>query len=432
MGSLALRPFGLLPALAQTGSSDYRALVCVFLFGGNDSNNLIVPMDDVRYQQYLLARGQLGLQGSDLTAPVTAKTGQVPYAFHAGLEELAGLFSDGALAVAANVGSLVKPLTRADLQSASVALPDNLFWHYDQEQQWQSAVSTGSSTSGWAGRVADLASSQNSTKFPTFLSVAGSVSMGSGIETHQVALNAGSSLDLPGFDASTTSQIRRSALENLLTFNTGFTLAQAANGVLSDGIADAKLLGSALQNANLKAQFPATGLGAQLQQIAQVIKVRDSIGMRRQIFFCSMGGFDTHANELDTQAGLYPQLSQALNAFMNAMQELGTENNVTTFTESDFSRTLQPNSTLGTDHAWGGHHLVLGGAVKGNDIYGKFPSLVLGGPDDTDMSGRWIPSISIEQYGATLCSWFGIRPSDLAKVFPNLSSFSSAPLGFLG
>jgi uncharacterized protein (DUF1501 family) len=173
-------------------------------------------------------------------------------------------------------------------------------------------------------------------------------------------------------------------------------------------------------------------LGAQLQQVAQIIQVRDSLGMRRQIFFASFGGFDTHTGEINTHKQLYPQLSQALAAFNSAMAELGTENDVTTFTESDFSRTFQPTSGDGSDHAWGSHHLVMGGAVQGGEIYGEFPTFQLGGPDDADTRGRWIPTLAIDQYGATLCSWFGIDAADLPKVFPNFANFGSQKLSFLG
>jgi uncharacterized protein (DUF1501 family) len=433
VGSLALRPFGLLPALAQSGSPGYRALVCVFLYGGNDSNNMVVPMDDQNYKNYLALRGNLALQQTDLTPPMSAKTGGAPYSFHGSLPELASLFSNGELAVVANVGSLVQPTTRSQYLGQATPVPLNLFSHSDQQLQWQTSVPSGHSPTGWAGRAADIVSSQNSSNFPTFLSVAGNSLMGTGVSTQPVALNPGQSLDLQGFSGSTASQARLAALENLLTLSTGVKLAQSANGIISDSIADAKALDNALgKSGALKTTFPKTSLGAQLQQIAEIIQARDGLGMNRQIFFAALGGFDTHAGELNTHKLLYPQLSQALNAFNNAMQELSVEGDVTTFTESDFSRTFQPTSSDGSDHAWGSHHLVMGGAVKGGDIYGRFPSFQLGGPDDTDTRGRWIPTTAIDQYGATLSSWFGIADADLVKVFPNFANFNSQKLSFLG
>jgi uncharacterized protein (DUF1501 family) len=432
VASLALRPFGLLPALAQSGSSDYRALVCVFLFGGNDSNNMIIPADDTNWKAYTSIRASLALKQSDVTPTVYTKSGNAPYAFHGSLPELASMFSNGELAVVANVGSLVQPTTRSQYQ-AQQSLPLNLFSHSDQQLQWQTSVPSGHSSTGWAGRAADLVASQNSSNFPTFLSVAGNSIMGTGASTQPVALSPGQSLDLKGFNGTSASNARLNALENLLTLETGLQLVQASNTILSDSIADAKALDVALLKATpLKTTFPKSSLGAQLQQVAQIIQVRDSLGMNRQIFFTSLGGFDTHAGELETHKTLYPQLSQGLAAFSNALIELGVENSVTTFTESDFSRTFQPTTGDGSDHAWGSHHLVLGGAVRGGNIYGAFPQFVLGGPDDTDTRGRWIPSLAIDQYGATLCQWFGIQASDLPKVFPNVSNFRSATLGFLG
>ena len=227
--------------------------------------------------------------------------------------------------------------------------------------------------------------------------------------------------------SSAPSQARLNALTNLLTTDNGASLVQAAHRVMSMSMNDAKALANALGKATpLKTTFPGTSLGAQLNQAQSLL------GMNRQIFLCSVGGFDTHTGELGTLNGLYTQVSQALAAFYNATQELGMADKVTTFTESDFNRTFQPTSGDGSDHAWGGHHLVLGGAVKGGQIYGKFPTFQLGGPDDTDTRGRWIPTTSIDQYGATLCSWFGIPDNVLPTIFPNLVNFSNVNLGFLG
>jgi uncharacterized protein (DUF1501 family) len=433
VGSLALRPFGLLPALAQNGP-DYRALVCVFLIGGNDSNNTIVQMDDSNYQRYTSIRGDLALTGSNLTPAVTDAVTGAPYAFHAQLQELASLFSTKELAVVANVGSLVQPLTRAQYQSPQATLPSNLFSHSDQQFQWQSSIAQGNATTGWAGRVADYIAAQrmNSSSFPAFLSVAGNTLEGTGATTQQVSLNPGKSLALTGFNSTAPSLARHEALTNLLTADTGVTLAQSANGTLANSIADAAALGTALgKSAKLKTVFPKTSIGEQLQQIAEIIQVQSTLGMQRQIFFASLGGFDTHTNEINTHNLLYPQLSPALAAFYDALQELSMAQNVTTFTESDFSRTLQPTTGGGSDHAWGSHHLVLGGAVKGGTVYGKFPQLILSGPDDADTRGRWIPTTSIDQYGATLSSWFGVPDSVLATVFPNFQNFGSQKLAFV-
>jgi uncharacterized protein (DUF1501 family) len=433
VGTLALRPFGLLPALAQS-SANYRALVCVFLFGGNDSNNTVIPMDDASYQAYTSIRGSLALSASELT-PTVYSVSNAPFAFHGKLAEVASMFSSKELAVVANTGSLVQPLTRPQYQGSQAPVPLNLFSHSDQQLQWQTSIAQGNSPTGWAGRAADYLNAQkiNSSNFPAFLSVAGNALEGQGVSTQPVAIAPGQSLAIKGFSSSAVSQARMSALTSLLTADSGLSLVQAANNTMSNSIADAAALEAALAKTTpFKTQFPTTSLGSQLQQVAQIIQVQSYLGMSRQIFFCSLGGFDTHAGELETHNNLYPQLSQALAAFYAATQELGVAQNVTTFTESDFSRTFQPTTTDGSDHAWGSHHLVLGGAVQGGQIYGQFPTFELAGPNDTDTRGRWIPTTSIDQYGATLCSWFGIPDSALATVFPNFANFGSQKLGFLG
>jgi uncharacterized protein (DUF1501 family) len=433
VGTLALRPFGLLPAMAQS-SANYRALVCVFLFGGNDSNNTVIPMDDASYQAYTSIRGSLALPASELT-PTVYSVSNTPFAFHGKLAEVASLFSSKELAVVANTGSLVQPLTRTQYQAAQAPVPLNLFSHADQQLQWQTSIAQGNSPTGWAGRVADYLASQkiNSSNFPAFLSVAGNALEGQGAATQPVALAPGQSLTLKGFNNRASSEARLNALTTLLTSDNGLALAQAANNTVANSIADAAALEAALAKATpLKTQFPTSSLGSQLQQVAQIIQVQSYLGISRQIFFASLGGFDTHAGELETHNNLYPQLSQALAAFYAATEELGVADNVTTFTESDFSRTFQPTTSDGSDHAWGSHHLVLGGAVQGGQIYGQFPTFELAGPNDTDTRGRWIPTTSVDQYGATLCSWFGIPASALATVFPNLANFGSQKLGFLG
>jgi uncharacterized protein (DUF1501 family) len=432
VGSMALRPFGLLPALAQNGSN-YKALVCVFLFGGNDSNNTVVPQDS-SFAQYTSLRGSLALTSSELTTPINSLNGP-PISFHGKLPDLASLYGSKELAVVANTGPLVQPLTQTQYQKQQASIPLNLFSHSDQQLAWQTSIAQGHSPTGWAGRAADYIAQSgiNSSKFPTFFSVAGNALEGTGASTQPVALSPGQSLQLSGFNSSAASQVRWNALNGLIADGSGITLVQAADNVLANSINDANELSAALAKSTpLQTQFPKTGIGAQLQQVAQIIQVQSYLGMTRQVFFCSLGGFDTHAGEFEAHNTLYPQLSAALAAFYDATIELKVAQNVTTFTESDFNRTFQQTTTDGSDHAWGSHHLVLGGAVQGGQIYGQFPEFKLGGPDDTDVRGRWIPTISVDQYGATLCSWFGIPASALATIFPNLANFSASNLGFLG
>lgn len=308
-------------------------------------------------------------------------------------------------------------------------IPLNLFSHSDQQLAWQTSIAQGHSPTGWAGRAADYVASagMNSSSFPPFFSVAGNSLEGIGTITQPVALAPGQNMNLQGPAAGV------SAINTLLSTESGVNLVQAANDTLHNSISDAAALASALAKSTaLKTTFPTTSIGQQLQQVAQIIQVASYLGMSRQIFFCSLGGFDTHAGELEAHNTLYPQLSPAIQAFYEATQELGMAENVTTFTESDFSRTFQPTTDDGSDHAWGSHHLVVGGAVQGGQIFGQFPAFELAGPNDTDTRGRWIPTTSIDQYGATLCAWFGIPANALPSVFPNLPNFSTTNLGFLG
>jgi uncharacterized protein (DUF1501 family) len=426
-----LSKFGLVSALAQ-GTTDYKALVCIFMFGGNDSNNMIVPIDST-YANYQTIRATLALsQGSLLPLQVGSAAN---FGLHPKLPELQGLFNNQkALAVLSNVGTLVQPTTRQQYQSHG-SLPQNLFSHSDQQNQWQTTQLSGLPNAGWAGKVADKVQTtfNNSALFPPVLSVAGSTIFSTGITSRPFTMNPGSTPGLTGIDTSVASQARFLGVQQLLTFDTGISLVQATSTVTQQAIHESQILANALQNIPaIQTPFPASnGLASQLKQVAQVIAARSALGIGRQIFFCSVGGFDTHSDQINTQAHLYSELSPAMAAFYGATQELGVANQVTTFTLSEFSRTFQPGSNGGTDHAWGGHQLMMGGAVKGNALYGTFPTLALGGPDDTGSNGRWIPSTSVDQYAATLASWFGVANADLPAIFPNLANFPTANLGFL-
>ena len=413
---------------AAAGFSDYRALVCVFLFGGNDGNNLVVPYDD--YASYQKVRGSSLNIPKDSLLKVTAASQKAAFGLHPALAEVHPLYAAGKLAVLANVGPLAAPITRSGYASGAPR-PEALFSHIDQQGLWQSSAATKADAwvrSGWGGRAADAISPLDPSSFPPVVSTSGPALFGNGAETMPLVPGSG----LTGFGTDAASKARYRALRSLLAAPTGSLLADEAGAITSDGIDDLDALNAALAAApKLTTAFPTTTLGRQLQQVAAILSVRGALKRSRQVFFVSLGGFDTHSNQLATQQTLLSQVSQALAAFHAATVELALEESVTSFTLSDFGRTFQPNSGGGADHAWGSHHLVLGGAVRGGDFYGAFPNLAVGGPDDSAAEGRWIPTTSVDQYGATLARWFGVPAASIASVFPNLGRFAPADLGFL-
>lgn len=425
-----LSKLGLVSAFAQ-GTADYKALVCIFLFGGNDGNNTVVPIDS-RYAGYQQVRGALAIPQGQLL-PLQSG-GQAIYGLHPSMPEMQGYFNNQKnLAILANVGTLIQPTTQA-MYKAYKNLPRNLFSHSDQQDQWQSAQLSGAPLSGWAGKVADsLQSAYNSAaKFPPILSVSGNAIFCTGTMSQPFTMDPGQAPGLQGFDSSAASQARFVATQQLLTFDSGLSMVQAANAVTGQAVQYSVVLANALKSIPpLQTVFPRNYLANQLKQVAQVIAARNDLGVKRQIFFCSYGGFDTHGDQLVQHVKLLSEVSQSMSAFYQATQELGLSSQVTTFTVSEFGRTLEPGSNAGTDHAWGSHQLILGGAVKGNSIYGTFPTLALGGPDDADQNGRWIPTIALDQFGATLATWFGVSPMDLPSIFPNLANFPTSNLGFM-
>lgn len=422
-----LTRLGLMTANAQS-SATYKALVCVFLFGGNDSNSMIVPTDTTGFTGYTSVRGGLALaQGSLL--PVTAKGG-APFGLHPSLAQIQKLYNQKKAAMVFNVGTLVRPTTKQQYQSGSIALPRNLYSHADQQSQWQTANPTAAGGTGWGGRVNDVIAPV--TPFPAGVSVAGNAALLNGAITGGVSISPGSNFGLNSFGGQAAMDARFQALQQILTFDSGVQLIGSSQGVLANALKSAQEINAALTSGTpLTTVFPNTGLGQQLAQVAKVMQVRGALGMDRQIFFASMGGFDNHSNLVQDQAPLLAQLDAAIGAFQTALGELGIEQNVITFTESEFSRTGNSSATNGSDHAWGAHHFAIGGPVKGGEAYGTFPTLALQGPDDVSNRGVWLPTTSLDQYAGTMASWFGVPDASLGTVFPNLPNFATPKLGFV-
>ena len=462
LGSMALassvESFSIVHALTPQSATDYKALVCIFLNGGNDGNNMLVDMNQyngpagqtVEGYSNVRSAAQLAIAEASLL-PISPASGG-SYGLHPNIPELRDLFNQGRIAIVCNNGPLVEPLTRTTYQNGTGKKPLQLFSHSDQVGLFQTAIANSVSQTGWGGRLADLTGVLNGgASFPQNVSIAGINLLLTGVNTRQLAV-ADSNTPLnqllvlssaPGSAGYTTAQstARRTSFDSLRGFDTDVKLIKAASDIRSGSLQTSQALASVAPT--LATVFPNTSIARQLRQVALLIKActdpAAGINMKRQIFFCQIGGFDTHSQQINGQTNLLTQLSQAMNAFYLATVELGLSNNVTAFTLSDFGRTLQPAGSglaaVGSDHAWGNHHFVMGGAVNGSRLYGTYPTLRLGGPDDTDGGtnprGRWIPTTSVEQYGATLATWYGLSSADLAAVFPLIGRFSTPNLGFM-
>ncbi len=423
-------------AAAQSAPSDYKALVCLFLYGGNDHSNTIVPFDVHGYSQYASARTNLALPQSallPLEAPTNASLSGRQVAMRVEMAPLKALYDAGRAAVLANVGTLVVPTTMEQYRARSVPLPPSLFSHNDQQSNWQVAPTAREGNRvGWGGRMGDLFAAGN--QYPSFtcISASGVAVLLSGASTVQMQIGSNGAVRVNALNTQTLFGGRDTgtALRALMTGERTHTLEKDYNALVRRSTESAEALNSALATVNVTTAFPTTSLGTQLRNVARVIAARGALGARRQVFHVSIGGFDQHSGLVNGHGPLWTTIADAVAAFDAALAELGLANNVTLFSASDFGRTLNSNGD-GSDHSWGAHHLIVGGAVKGREVYGQFPTVALRGPEDIGGRGSLLPTTAVAQYAATLATWFGVSASDLSRTVPGIERFSTTDVGFM-
>jgi uncharacterized protein (DUF1501 family) len=417
---------------AAAAADDYKALVCLFLYGGNDANNLLIPRDNTFYPTYAAARGVLAIpQASVLPLNPVVSDGR-DYGVHPSCTGIQNLFNTGKLAFCCNTGSLIYPVTKAQYQARSVPLPPQLFSHNDQQVQWQTSVPGVESRTGWGGRCADLLHSRNKDDLGNPAAVSMSISL-SGINKWEVGnivneYNVGTG-GPQNHNILAPNQLQ--AFRDLIDLSQANLLEKTHAQMVKLGLDNYTAVRAAIDTyPNTAVAFPPGSLADQLKMVARLIKVAPMLRHKRQIFFVSAGGYDLHDTQLAPHANLLGTLSSCLSAFYNEMVAQGSADKVTTFTASDFGRTFPVNGGNGSDHGWGNHQIVMGGAVVGQKLYGRFPTITVGGPDDTGL-GRWIPTTSVDEYSATIAKWFGVTATDMPTVFPNISHFANPDLGFM-
>jgi len=422
-------------AAAATGGGDYKALVCVFLHGGNDYGNTVIPYDDVSHQAYAAIRPTLAIGRDALAATALAPTIALPdgrqMALAPGLSAVKPVFDAGRLAVMLNIGTLLAPTTLAQFKAGSATLPPKLFSHNDQASLWQSSNVEGART-GWGGRMADLMLSSNGRSGLTCINVSGNAIFQAGENAFQYQMGVGGKQAIAGIGGGLFgSTACASLMKSLITEDRSHPMESELNRVTARSIdLQSTLSGALAGGASMATAFAADSLAQQLRMVARMIAARSTLGMSRQVFFVSMGGFDLHDNLPSRHPALMQQVGGAMASFDAALQELGVADKVTAFTASDFGRTLSSNGD-GTDHGWGSHHLVMGGAVRGGRFYGSAPSVSVNGPDDVGQ-GRLLPTTSVDQLASTLALWMGVPSSELRTVLPNIGNFAGPDLGFMG
>jgi uncharacterized protein (DUF1501 family) len=434
----ALNMAGIGAAAAQT-ANDYKALVCLFMFGANDHNNTVIPYDTANFNAYTTARAGLTRLQTDLLPltpelPLIGVNAGRQFALPVEMAPLKTIWDAGKLAIMANVGPLIVPTTKAQYQNAQVPLPPKLFSHNDQQSVWQASMPEGA-RQGWGGKLGDLFFSQNTSPIFTCTSINGSAVFLAGQNVGAYQLGTSGSVPITGIAGSLfgSASAGSAALRNIIGTGGANLIAQDLADTTNRSIdANATLLAAVATapDFTLPATLTTSGVAAQLRVVSRMIASRTALGAKRQIFFVGIGGFDTHDNQLTTQPGLHAQVAGALAYFYDNMVTLGLSNNVTAFTASDFGRTLTSNGD-GSDHGWGSHHFVVGGAVKGRNYYGTFPIMGLNNNDEVG-SGRLLPTTSVDQYAATMARWFGVSDSNLSLVLPNIGNFATSNVGFMG
>lgn len=422
-----------------TSGEDYKALVCILLAGGNDSFNMLVPRTGNHYTEYANTRSNLALPKGDLLPLQFTDHNGKQFGVHPSMPEVQRLFNTNKLAFISNVGTLVEPTTKAQYRSGGVRLPVGLLSHADQIQQWQTSIPQTRSSKGWGGRMADILQAGNSNRNISMnISLSGTniFQVGNSATEYAIRASAGGSVGIRVLEGkSPLDQALKSGAESLLaqryqdvfksTFREKITHSQANHEEFSAAIGQAPAL---------QTQFSDNPVSANLELIAKTIAVRKVLGVRRQTFFINFGGWDHHDSVLDNQTAMLAVVSKAMAEFQVALEELGLAEGVTTFTASDFGRTLTSNGN-GSDHAWGGNVMVMGGSVKGGQIFGEYPSLALGGPDDVG-GAILLPTLSTDEYFAELSKWLGVPNGDLSYVLPNIGHFydpqsEHLPIGFM-
>ena len=432
----ALNLAGIGAAAAQT-ATDYRALVCVFLYGANDHNNTVIPYDAASFAAYTSARATIARPFADLLPltsinPLPGANAGRQFALAKELAPLKTIWDAGKLGIVANVGPLIVPTTKTQYTNLSVPLPPKLFSHNDQQSVWQASAAEGA-INGWGGRMGDLMASQNTNTVFTCNSITGSAVFLAGQSTISYQLGTSGSVAITGTKGTLFGSASASgSLKSLVTTGGSNIFTQDLAETTQRSIDADASLATALATApdlTLPADLANSSLAAQLRVVARMIASRTQLGAMRQVFLVSLGGFDTHDYQLINQPALHTQVASALSYFYNATVALGVADKVTAFTGSDFGRTLTSNGD-GSDHGWGSHHFVMGGAVRGQQYFGTFPIMGINNNDEVG-SGRLLPSTSVDQYAATLARWFGVSDTDLKLVVPNIINFSSSNLGFM-